>query len=83
MSMRHKYLLYSGSEAPHPSLDISFMKYLKYKKKYLELQNQHGGEFYNWNDNILEGNIIISSTCFEEHKSDYIDTEYNDIISYN
>ena len=25
-----KYILYGGSEAPHPSLDISFTKYLKY-----------------------------------------------------
>ena len=33
-----KYIMYGGSEAPHPNLDISFMKYLKYKNKYLQLK---------------------------------------------
>jgi hypothetical protein len=34
-----KYLMYGGNEALHPSLDISFTKYLMYKKKYLKLKN--------------------------------------------
>ena len=36
---KKKYILYGGSEAPHPSLDKDALHlYLKYKTKYLNLK---------------------------------------------
>jgi len=73
-----KYLLYGGSEAPHPSLYISFTKYIKYKNKYLNLLN--GGGKGPFKFLVLNGNCFFYSNMFYTvGNNDYCNFNYTDL----
>ena len=60
----------------NPSLDVSFMKYLKYKQKYYQLKNMLGGDD---NDNLLniKFNSLESSTNYCDNKIKVIEDNDN------